>query len=70
MSNVRIHSIYICINMNIGLYRLCGSETKKKLLRDAFEQDPEAVDLTSQNVPDINVITSELKLKNSDVPIL
>ena len=56
--------------MNIGLYRLCGSETKKKLLRDAFEQDPEAVDLTSQNVPDINVITSELKLKNSDVPIL
>ena len=42
----------------IGLYRLCGSETKKKMLREAFEADPEAVDLSSENVPDINVITS------------
>ena len=44
----------------IGLYRLCGSETKKKMLREAFEADPEAVDLSSENVPDINVITSML----------
>ena len=29
------------------------------MLRDAFEQDPESVDLSSENVPDINVITSE-----------
>ena len=43
----------------IGLYRLCGSETKKKMLREAFEADPEAVDLSSENVPDINVITSK-----------
>ena len=43
----------------IGLYRLCGSETKKKMLREAFEANPEAVDLSSENVPDINVITSE-----------
>ena len=43
----------------IGLYRLCGSETKKKMLREAFETNPEAVDLSSENVPDINVITSE-----------
>ena len=42
-----------------GLYRLCGSETKKKMLRDSFEQDPDSVDLTSENVPDINVITSK-----------
>ena len=44
-----------------GLYRLCGSETKKKMLRDAFELDPESVDLSSENVPDINVITSKYK---------
>ena len=43
----------------IGLYRLCGSETKKKMLRETFEADPEAVDLSSENVPDINVITSK-----------
>ena len=43
----------------IGLYRLCGSETKKKMLRDAFETNPEVVDLSSENVPDINVITSK-----------
>ena len=43
----------------IGLYRLCGSETKKKMLREAFEAEPEAVDLSSENVPDINVITSK-----------
>ena len=48
----------------IGLYRLCGSETKKKMLREAFEADPEAVDLSSENVPDINVITSEDSLRN------
>lgn len=36
-----------------------GSETKKKMLREAFETNPEAVDLSSENVPDINVITSE-----------
>ena len=47
----------------IGLYRLCGSETKKKMLREAFEADPEAVDLSSENVPDINVITSEDSLR-------
>jgi len=43
----------------IGIYRLCGSETKKNMLRDAFEESPEIVDLSSENVPDINVITGE-----------
>ena len=41
----------------IGIYRLCGSETKKQMLREAFEDGPEVVDLSSENVPDINVIT-------------
>ena len=44
----------------IGIYRLCGSETKKQMLREAFEESPELVDLSSENVPDINVITGEL----------
>jgi hypothetical protein len=29
------------------------------MLREAFESEPEAVDLSSENVPDINVITSK-----------
>ena len=41
----------------IGIYRLCGADTKKSILRMAFEDNPEGVDLTSENVPDINVIT-------------
>ena len=41
----------------IGLYRLCGSASKKNILRDAFERNPRTVDLTPDNVPDINVIT-------------
>ncbi|KAA0197911.1 hypothetical protein HAZT_HAZT006161 [Hyalella azteca] len=45
----------------IGLYRLCGSATKKRLLRDAFERNPRLVDLSADNVPDINVITGILK---------
>lgn len=44
----------------IGLYRLCGSATKKRILREAFERNPRTVDLSPDNVPDINVITGEL----------
>ena len=44
----------------IGIYRLCGSETKKQMLRESFEESPELVDLSSENVPDINVITGEI----------
>ena len=51
----------------IGLYRLCGSETKKKMLREAFEADPEAVDLSSENVPDINVITSKSSIRDYNI---
>ena len=46
----------------IGLYRLCGAETKKNMLRQAFEESPEIVDLSSENVPDINVITSKINV--------
>ncbi|XP_046387031.1 rho GTPase-activating protein 100F [Ischnura elegans] len=45
----------------IGLYRLCGSATKKRALREAFERNPRSVDLSPDNVPDINVITGVLK---------
>ncbi len=41
----------------IGIYRLCGADAKKRMLRVAFEDAPEIVDLSSVNVPDINVIT-------------
>ena len=41
----------------IGIYRLCGADAKKNMLRMAFEDSPEIVDLSSANVPDINVIT-------------
>jgi len=52
----------------IGLYRLCGAETKKNMLRAAFEESPEMVDLSSENVPDINVITSLLKEYLRELP--
>lgn len=45
----------------IGLYRLCGSATKKRLLREAFERNSKAVELSPEHVPDINVITGVLK---------
>lgn len=45
----------------IGLYRLCGSATKKRLLREAFERNCRAVELSPDHVPDINVITGLLK---------
>ncbi len=41
----------------IGIYRLCGADSKKRMLRMAFEDAPEIVDLSSANVPDINVVT-------------
>ncbi|XP_050597430.1 rho GTPase-activating protein 100F isoform X6 [Bombus affinis] len=45
----------------IGLYRLCGSATKKRILREAFERNARSVNLSPDNVPDINVITGVLK---------
>ncbi|XP_041976448.1 rho GTPase-activating protein 100F-like [Aricia agestis] len=45
----------------IGLYRLCGSANKKRILREAFERNARGVELTPDSVPDINVITGVLK---------
>ncbi|XP_036448261.1 rho GTPase-activating protein SYDE2 [Colossoma macropomum] len=45
----------------VGLYRLCGSAAVKKELREAFERDSHAVELSESNYPDINVITGVLK---------
>lgn len=47
----------------IGLYRLCGSASKKRILREAFERNPRTVDLSPDNVPDINVITGKCNKK-------
>ncbi|KAI1280543.1 Rho GTPase-activating protein [Halotydeus destructor] len=41
----------------VGIYRLCGSAVRKKMLREAFEKNVWLVDLTAEHVPDINVIT-------------
>lgn len=43
-----------------GLYRLCGSATKKRILREAFERNARSVNLSPDNVPDINVITGNI----------
>ncbi|XP_027027036.2 rho GTPase-activating protein SYDE2 [Tachysurus fulvidraco] len=45
----------------VGLYRLCGSAAVKKELREAFEKDSHAVELSESKYPDINVITGVLK---------
>lgn len=44
-----------------GLYRLCGSASKKRILREAFERNARGVELAPDSVPDINVITGLLK---------
>lgn len=43
----------------VGIYRLCGSAVRKKMLREAFEKNAWLVDLSVEHVPDINVITSK-----------
>lgn len=42
-----------------GIYRICGSQVRKNLLKDAFENNSYLVELGVDHVPDINVITSE-----------
>ena len=41
----------------VGIYRLCGSARRKAQLREAFEKNPVAVDLSPDNVSDIHVVT-------------
>ncbi|XP_033973291.1 LOW QUALITY PROTEIN: rho GTPase-activating protein SYDE1-like, partial [Trematomus bernacchii] len=45
----------------VGLYRLCGSASVKKDLRDWFERNSSAVCLSEDLYPDINVLTGILK---------
>lgn len=59
---MNIQSLYQLVNFLLtGLYRLCGSATKKRILREALERGARTVDLSPDNVPDINVITGVLK---------
>lgn len=43
----------------VGIYRICGSQVRKNLLKDAFENNSYLVELGIDHVPDINVITSK-----------
>lgn len=43
----------------LGIYRLCGSSLVKRTLRESFERNAWLADINAENVPDINVITSE-----------
>ncbi|KAH9383939.1 hypothetical protein HPB48_025879 [Haemaphysalis longicornis] len=49
----------------VGIYRLCGSAVRKRMLREAIERSCAAsgplwkVDLSAEHVPDINVVTSQ-----------
>ena len=45
---------------HVGIYRLCGSAKRKKQRKDEFTENAKAVDLSADNVSDINVITGEL----------
>lgn len=46
----------------VGVYRICGSAARKRLLREAFERNCWLVELDAEHVPDINVVTSEYTL--------
>ena len=43
----------------IGIYRICGSQVRKNLLKDAFENNSYLVELGVDHVPDVNVLTSK-----------
>lgn len=55
----------------VGIYRLCGSAVRKRMLREAIERSCATgawkVDLSAEQVPDINVVTSELTFLLADV---
>ena len=44
---------------HVGIYRLCGSAKRKSQLKEEFERSPKNVDLSPDNVSDINVITGK-----------
>ena len=44
---------------HVGIYRLCGSARRKCQLKEEFERSAKGVDLSSDSVSDINVITGK-----------
>ena len=46
---------------HVGIYRLCGSSKRKHQLKDELEKNVRLVDLSADNVSDINVITGRSK---------
>ncbi|GIY48070.1 rho GTPase-activating protein 100F [Caerostris extrusa] len=56
----------------VGIYRLCGSALRKRLLREDFERNTLMANLSVEHVPDINVVTSLLKdyLRELPEPLL
>ena len=45
---------------HVGIYRLCGAARRKAQLRSEFENSARTVDLSPDNVSDINVITGKI----------
>ena len=45
----------------VGLYRISGNARRKRQLRALFDEDSNAVDISEENYPDINVVTGILK---------
>ncbi|CAB4069131.1 SYDE [Lepeophtheirus salmonis] len=66
-SGIRTGKLFSC-SLETVLEREASAEAKKNMLRDAFETSPETVDLSSENVPDINVITGLLKEYLRELP--
>ncbi|XP_071041965.1 rho GTPase-activating protein 100F [Parasteatoda tepidariorum] len=56
----------------VGIYRLCGSALRKRLLKEEFERSTVMANLSVEHVPDINVVTSLLKdyLRELPEPLL
>ncbi|CAG2109406.1 unnamed protein product, partial [Medioppia subpectinata] len=50
----------------VGIYRLCGSSVRKKMLREGFEKNAWLCDLSPEHVPDINVIASDVFVRHCD----
>lgn len=52
----------------VGIYRLSGTNTIIKELKIAFDQDPFGVNLSVDDIPDINVVTGLLKMFLREMP--
>lgn len=69
-SCVCVFNLVVCVFLQVvGLYRLCGSASVKKELREAFERDSLGVELCENTYPDINVITGNITLPTASEPL-